>query len=876
MGKLSKKIARSSVCWSLVLCLVVTMSFGLSFAGTNASATTAGSGLANLQAIEVIEVYSKIDGGAIKTDYIPLPRELDDYHRIDIYANAGVPYAVNELRHSGAATFEAYSETISDAVAAGLEKGRAVFLTGADGDTAVGVAAGMRAAFGEDSVLGVVYMDAVGDLDIIDGIMDEFDEYLFTDARDFASTEDYTVLNTAEFKDRATWEDAVYALAAEVDAIYLHIDADFLGQGYVSHLDAGSSVAGPDIWTMMRNIGIVMETGKVATINLASMYAEDPGMVWVPRTPFDLSTVTNPTTIPGTASLLEGVWAARGYEIAQYEPYQNPATVAIRPTMFDPRVGMPADFSPSETLGERINRFSTTSIRSGLHMMTAMFDNWGQMPAVPGAVLNIPREAAITTNFDGITVIEMRTSFGSGIVGRRTAASTANTYTWDDRGVYNSNSISASTYPSATSVSQWDEYRRVDLYKLTGLTPAVSEHYYSNALADAEYPGMPRLEAISKVMAEEIAEALLAGNVVFLNGNSCTPPTAIAAGVRRAYGNNAKLGHIWVDAHGDINTAATTYSGSLGGMANGSIQGVDKHPTLKSLWNTASGNLNHFDDLLHCTARHLDFGPIFDVTKWPGTMDFPAGNNYPYLEGEPEFGEMLNIWEATSDPSFYVQVDTFADPVKFKKVLDKFAARVDVIYLHIDMDSFDNGQNLNSGSADDGYFNGRPGQDIWCTMENFKAIAETGKLAVFSMVSIGTGTVNANNLALKGFNFPTVPASSAVAGTTPTNDISLRHSTYSLMQAFRTTSAVLNNWKDAPMPFDVVSATPSAVVTKLTGNQNDLTITVREVLLNGDVNIIKVTLKINNNAAGTYKVGNYKVYVDTKGNTQIRECYIVK
>ena len=32
---------------------------------------------------------------------------------------------------------------------------------------------------------------------------------------------------------------------------------------------------------------------------------------------------------------------------------------------------------------------------------------------------------------------------------------------------------------------------------------------------------------------------------------------------------------------------------------------------------------------------------------------------------------------------------------------------------------------------------------------------------------------------------------------------------------------------------------------------------------------------INNNAAGTYTVGDYKVYVDTKGNTQVRSISIV-
>jgi hypothetical protein len=70
-------------------------------------------------------------------------------------------------------------------------------------------------------------------------------------------------------------------------------------------------------------------------------------------------------------------------------------------------------------------------------------------------------------------------------------------------------------------------------------------------------------------------------------------------------------------------------------------------------------------------------------------------------------------------------------------------------------------------------------------------------------------------------------------------------------------------------------------VEKLNGNKNNLTITVTEQAgmdRNGKTIEFSytATFSINNNAAGTYTVGNYKVYVDTKGNTQIRECYIVK
>ena len=78
----------------------------------------------------------------------------------------------------------------------------------------------------------------------------------------------------------------------------------------------------------------------------------------------------------------------------------------------------------------------------------------------------------------------------------------------------------------------------------------------------------------------------------------------------------------------------------------------------------------------------------------------------------------------------------------------------------------------------------------------------------------------------------------------------------------------------------------SAVVTKDKGNTNTLKITVAEQYFDFVDNEMGVlffseTFPINNNAAGTYDVhdgnGNtvYRVYVDTKGNDQIRECYIV-
>ncbi|KAB1914079.1 hypothetical protein [Micromonospora sp. AMSO31t] len=73
----------------------------------------------------------------------------------------------------------------------------------------------------------------------------------------------------------------------------------------------------------------------------------------------------------------------------------------------------------------------------------------------------------------------------------------------------------------------------------------------------------------------------------------------------------------------------------------------------------------------------------------------------------------------------------------------------------------------------------------------------------------------------------------------------------------------------------VVDAKLSAVVKKLKGNTNGLTIAVKQTHVDGSESPVTATFTINNNAAGTYTVGDYQVYVETKGNTQVRSISIV-
>lgn len=74
---------------------------------------------------------------------------------------------------------------------------------------------------------------------------------------------------------------------------------------------------------------------------------------------------------------------------------------------------------------------------------------------------------------------------------------------------------------------------------------------------------------------------------------------------------------------------------------------------------------------------------------------------------------------------------------------------------------------------------------------------------------------------------------------------------------------------------DYLDASVFAYVEKLNGNQNKLTITVTEHYFDGSTKDITQSFMINNNAAAKYDVSPYTVYVNTKGNDQIRECYIM-
>ncbi|MCL2565729.1 MAG: arginase family protein [Defluviitaleaceae bacterium] len=270
-----------------------------------------------------------------KMHSIDRPRELDDYHLSGVYNKAGVPVQIDEIGFNaetvpiGNKAYQAYTKQISDSVYEGITKDKGVFVTGGTCLHAPGVAGGIRRAFSETAKLGVIWLDAHGDINIpetspsgmvggmpfavmlgycmqdwcnICGLNPPFDDRfaLLCDARSFDKEEadnlrnmSLKVLNTDEFLDEFNWAKKVNALAKEVDALYLHIDADIVDSKYVPDHNTPEP-NGPDIWSLLRNIRIVMETGKVPVVTLASIY-------------FDADSLGKERSIGPETSILTGI-----------------------------------------------------------------------------------------------------------------------------------------------------------------------------------------------------------------------------------------------------------------------------------------------------------------------------------------------------------------------------------------------------------------------------------------------------------------------------------------------------------------------------------------------------------------------------------------
>lgn len=212
--------------------------------------------------------------------------------------------------------------------------------------------------------------------------------------------------------------------------------------------------------------------------------------------------------------------------------------------------------------------------------------------------------------------------------------------------------------------------------------------------ADASDDPTERLGAFNAQIARAASGAIARGAQPFLVGGTCSHLPGMVGGLEQAYGSDARIGLIWMDAHGDFNTPRTSYSQMLGGMPVAVVAGLC-YPN----WREQAGISAPMptDRIVMIDVRNLDDREEALIRATDVTV----------ARFEDDFG--TSAIEAA--------IDTLAD-------------KVDYLYLHIDSDILDISLQPNHPTGEP---NGPDAATVDGLIEHIMA---TGKVVALAVVSI--------------------------------------------------------------------------------------------------------------------------------------------
>ncbi len=150
-----------------------------------------------------------------------------------------------------------------------------------------------------------------------------------------------------------------------------------------------------------------------------------------------------------------------------------------------------------------------------------------------------------------------------------------------------------------------------------------------------------------------VAEGRRHGGAVLILAGDDTAAIGVLSGIEQADSPAAKIGVVWIDAHGDFNTPETSYSGILAGMPLAILAGL-----AGPLWREAAGLAATVptDRMLVAGVRDLD-------------------------EKEEELLRSTDVR--------VVSADELRGGVVFPAAVERLAERCDLLMLHIDADVLD-------------------------------------------------------------------------------------------------------------------------------------------------------------------------------------------
>jgi arginase len=237
-----------------------------------------------------------------------------------------------------------------------------------------------------------------------------------------------------------------------------------------------------------------------------------------------------------------------------------------------------------------------------------------------------------------------------------------------------------------------DAFAHSGIYGATGIPYEVVEPRFPEQLRSTNPASNVGL--LGGVIADAVAEGRKQGSAIVMVGGNCSHTTGVVGGLQDAYGASARIGLVWLDAHGDFNTPNTTLSGMLGGMPVAVCAGL----TLPQ-WRENSHVQAPLptDRILLVDVRNLD----------------------------PEEERLIRATDvviAAPAPGF-----RGAD---LRKAVGALAARVDMLYMHIDEDILDARYVPNHGTVEPG------GPSLEQVLEVIDIVMATGKVIAFALVSV--------------------------------------------------------------------------------------------------------------------------------------------
>lgn len=176
-----------------------------------------------------------------------------------------------------------------------------------------------------------------------------------------------------------------------------------------------------------------------------------------------------------------------------------------------------------------------------------------------------------------------------------------------------------------------------------------------NAEQERQYGEWNRMALANANFADVVREGLQDDLITIGLEANCNDLLGMLSGLKYdSDGNARRVGLVFIDAHGDFNIPETTLSGMLGGMPVAIAAGHALHNVRK-------------------TTGLAEPLPMSDIV-WGGVRDLDPLEADRFTEYEVQQFSVQDIRELSAN---------------LKKQMDDLADRVDVVYVHIDMDVLD-------------------------------------------------------------------------------------------------------------------------------------------------------------------------------------------